>query len=57
MIHLYLKSRKYAGFACLRWSVTFKMRTIWSNFVASDDGLREAGMINYRYHIQTHYEV
>ena len=51
------KSRVWAGMTCKQWSIAFKFRSVWSHFIASDDGLREAGMIGYRFHIQTHYEV
>ena len=51
------KSRVWAGMTCKQWSIAFKFRSVWSHFVASDEGLREAGMVGYRFHIQTHYEV
>ena len=47
----------WAGCVCKQWSIAFSFRSIWSDFVASDEGLREAGMIAYKFHIQTNYEV
>ena len=47
----------WAGMVCKQWSIAFGFRSVWSNFTASEDGMREAGMITYKFHIQTHYEV